>query len=277
MNIRTTKTRRGVALLIVLVTTVLLLALLTPFVESAALLAFARRQQRRDDACRDFALAADAAILHWLNRDSQRARVDPAAETPSILVLDDLGQVADESFRVVITAFDECGMTPLQLVGVDRTLSGRLPADLRSLGLPARPFGLDQLHSDRRPVFPLCEGGAAAVGALVATHNPPEQSGATPAININTAPEPLLRAAFLATGSGDPEPILALRARGSVASLRAGALHSPSGVRLVNSSNCWGFRLDVRIGPHRRAWWFVYARHGSVWVRVQSIPISEMT
>jgi len=95
-------------------------------------------------------------------------------------------------------------------------------------------------------------------GDLIATHVRLET-----AINVNTAPRPLLEAAARATGRDNVAGVMASRAKGRF--VRLGALAKrdgaePSVIQLVGSSDVWSFRIDVRVGPVQKSRWCVYVK-----------------
>ena len=278
---RPSPTRRGVALLLVLATLVLAVtaaAGLARVATGARLHAHAAQRERTADALLD---AADTPVLDWLHRHAGRVVLPPDATSPRYTVLDDAMEIGGEACRLTITAFDECGMAP---PGWDGAV---LPADVTERierageAISLHP-GLDLLGSvganaGGRPDYSSLEGASLpAIGELVATHNP-VLPGRQPAVNVNTAPLPLLEAVYAARRLGGLEAVVEARTAGRVSS--PGAIRVPrveGAVPLpVAMSMSWVFRIDCRVGTLRRAWWCVYADTGSNWERVQRLAITE--
>ena len=274
-----TRSRHGIALLLVLATLVLAVtaaAGLARVATAARLHAESARRAAAADALLD---AAEAPILDWLHRHAGRTVLPPEVASPRVAVLDDAVEFAERQNRITITAFDQCGMAPPSWRGA------MIPADiLDALERAGEAFtehpGLDLLAGDR-PTFPGAqEGPVPAVGELLATHNPPRR-GQPPAVNVNTAPIPLLEAVYAARGLGGLEAVLEARAAGRVAS--PGALTAPHDDALLEDniplpvamSGAWAFRIDCVAEGLRRSWWCVYADTGSNWERVQRLAVDE--
>ncbi|MFG0243482.1 MAG: type II secretion system protein GspK [Phycisphaerales bacterium JB054] len=278
-----TRSRHGIALLLVLATLVLAVtaaAGLARVATAARLHAESARRAAAADALLD---AAEAPILDWLHRHAGRTVLPPEVASPRVAVLDDAIGFAGQRCRVTITAFDQCGMAPPSWGASGG--GAMLPADiLDALDRAGEAFtehpGLDLL-AGARPTYPAAEESPVpAVGEVLATHNPP-RPGRPPAVNINTAPIPLLEAVYAARGLGGLEAVLDARAAGRVAS--PGALKAPHddprtdiGIPLpVAMSGAWAFRIDCYASGLRRSWWCVYADTGSNWERVQRLAIDE--
>jgi hypothetical protein len=273
------RSRRGIALLLVLATLVLAVtaaAGLARVATAARLHAESARRAIAADALLD---AAEAPILDWLHRHAGRTVLPPEATSPRVAVLDDEIEFGGQQCRLTITAFDQCGMVPPSWGASGR--GTMLPTDILKAmerageALTEHP-GLDLLDADR-PTYPGAEERPVpAVGELLATHNPP-RPGRPPAVNINTAPIPLLHALYAARGLGGLEAVLEARAAGRVAS--PGALSAPrtdDDIPLpVAMSGAWAFRIDCVAGGLHRSWWCVYADTGSNWERVQRLAIDE--
>ena len=117
-----------------------------------------------------------------------------------------------------------------------------------------------------------------ALGAQVATHN-----GAPTRININTCSLNLLQAALRSANRGGIEAIVQARSRGRPAdisvdrrseNLRIDRVNTSS-VRLVASSRCWAFRIDVRVNRVHRSWWSVFEKSTSGWKCVQRLVVPD--
>lgn len=138
--------------------------------------------------------------------------------------------------------------------------------------------GLDLAHPAAL-IFP-SRDRPHALGARLATHNPSpapggQRGGRVPAININTAPEPLLRAAYAHLGLSGIESVLQKRAAGERAETdqqRGGNQHA---FRLVGSSTAWAVRVDATVGGVQASIWSVYTFRAGAWIREQRLVITE--
>jgi hypothetical protein len=276
---------RGVALLLVLAA----LVVATTAAAGLSRAAISARLARESDARRQIADGllggAEAATLDWLHRHAGRLVLPPGVESPRFTMLDDRFAVAGRSCRVVVTAFDQCGMTPALARGTAG--AALLPDDVRhaladARGAPGLANSLDLLAcfiAGGRRAFPIADpGGPLSVGELVATHNP-SGPGGTPTLNINTAPLPLVGAVYGALGRGGLDELTQARSAGRVSS--PGQARSPVGSDddaaplPVAMSTCWAVRVDCHVDRLRRSWWCVYADTGSNWERVQRLAIGE--
>ena len=156
---------------------------------------------------------------------------------------------------------------------------GRFPRALAG-GDGARRFGEDGGSADAagRPA----ERGAAAVGALVATH----AEGAF-AINPNTAPIALLEEVGRIEQRDLAGPAREARSRGLPAPPMPASPPSrsagPDGegtddmaeAVAVGSSDLWSVRIDATFGRARSSWWLVFRRGGDGWELAQRLGIPE--
>lgn len=289
--------RRGAALLVVLAILVVVVTACAALARFAATSALAHRTHARAMRASDLLHAAEAPITRWLERDSHKAVLPPDARVPAIAVLSDAWIAGEQEQSLTITAFDQMGMVPLAHARGGSPLRHALPAEAAVAALleSASP-GLDQAERES-PVFPVaidavpmsfggapsiqCESApsspSVALGALLATHNPPDlgrrRAGS---INVNTAPLPLLEAAMRRAGQGGLDRIVAARERGQPAPVPAAAGRSrQTDLELVGVSTVWSFRIDARVGPLRRSWWSVYVRTPAGWNCVQRLEIAE--
>jgi hypothetical protein len=291
--------RRGVALLIVLGVLIVTLSASAILITSAADARLHRQISDASQLADDLLRAADRPIEHWLNIDASKVVLPPDAATPGVVILHDQWTVPDRTrLELKITAFDQCGMVPMQQLAragspLRLALDAQTLEELDSMSggafAPETPLGLDMLAAewvtpaDGPPpmaVFPAIpdkgaialeadpvSGGAPpdhatlgvrALGGLVATHNRDPVR-----INISTAPLPLVRAAMRAAGqSVDIDAIIDARRHGrsAVTISGTGRAGGASDVpQIVTSSDRWAFRIDVRAGLLRRSWWAVYA------------------
>ena len=293
--------RRGAALLIVLGVLLMTVTAVTILLSRTMDVHTQRQLAQCDLLAFDMLHAADAPILHWLDEASAGIVLPPDNVTPSVLVMDEQAVVGDGArVHVVITAFDQLGMTPMQVARSGSPLRLALPDELAvvldRISLPpasdSSPLGLDLVEeavaAEERPVaveiFPTGTGSIqsmTAIGEYVATHNRDPMR-----TNINTAPRPLLEAAMRAAGAGGLDSILAMRRAGKPASLRpdnSQAGDESLAPRLITSSDCWAFRIDLNIENLKRSWWAVYqpgpddltTPAHERWRCVQRLPIDQ--
>lgn len=135
---------------------------------------------------------------------------------------------------------------------------------------------------------------AVALGALVATHtnirkktDSPFQDQQIPdrqgiRLNVNTAPEPILKAGLRSLHRGGLDQILKSREKGELATVPdpppdEEANSSPRTIIPATTSDAWAFRIDTRVGPVRQSWWAVYVANSSLdsWECVQRLIIHE--
>ena len=275
--------RSGAALLIVLGVLVVSTTA-TTILLSAATNAKARRNLDQCEALAfDMLDAVEAPIQHWLAHDSGKVTLPPDVRTPAVSVLQDQWSGAgDLTVNLEITAFDQLGMVPMQVARSGSPLRLAWPANIASVidnvELPPvsdpTPLGLDLVQaamssSDENwsiDLFPPSSSQpqdtmGAGVGATVATHNREPIR-----ININTAPRALLESALRLGGRGGLQAILSARADGRSGPLDSAPLADGPGAveanstmpRLVTSSDCWSFRIDIAVGTLRRSWWAIY-------------------
>lgn len=276
------RARRGIALLLVLATLVLA-ATAAAGLARAATAARLSSESAAEAALADRLLhAAEPAILDWLHRHAGRIVLPPDAPSPRYTVLDDPLGLAGRECRLTITAFDQCGMASatVRFGPVDATLPPRVRDAVAVAGdVLAESPGLDLLAAmGQSRAFPSSHMvRELAPGEVLATHNPARGS-ATPTVNVNTAPVPLLAAVYGARGLG-LDAILEARAAGRVASpgaMKAPTGGAPEGAPLpVSMSSAWAFRVDCEVGRVMRSWWCVYTDSGSNWERVQRLAIEE--
>ncbi|MEM9167433.1 MAG: hypothetical protein AAGB48_10485 [Planctomycetota bacterium] len=220
----------------------------------------------------DLQQAAQSPIESWLADVADETYLPADAAEPRFDVLDDAWSWRDHAARVRITAWDQYGMAPWTALDGSPRMRSLLPEALRVRSTQTsnlRP-GLDLFTSNN--AFPEPRDNRALqvhpqrLGAFLATHNPP-WSRATeetpPAINLNTAPASLVRAALRLAGRGGADAILEQRERGrsGLGGLEtAASKQSESPIRLVGTSDAWSFRLDIEYAGVRRSWWLVYIR-----------------
>ena len=303
--------RRGAALLIVLAALILTV---TASVSLARLASTTKMQRKLDRAAilaDDILRATEAPILTWLEKESAQVVLPPEVEAPRIGVLYDTWSDGEVAYEVDITAWDQCGMVPIQLARSGSPLRLALSTDVRRALdqvkiKPNEPPGLDlflaaaDATDDELKVFPRSDSTEPlvfvdalsptgrededpqhpspkaqpiplAIGAFVATHSEGR-------INVNTAPREVVEQALRAAGRGGLEFVLAARAEGRsvpLADLPSSSSSNRTAPQIVGSSSAWSFRIDIRVGPLRRSWWAVYVTSRSTWECVQRLAIAE--
>ena len=277
---RTTRRRRGAALLLVLAVLVIAVSSATVLV-SVASTHRARVESMHATTGADQLLAAVEPALHAWLADAQGVVLPIDATTPASPVLDDTWTAGDITYRVRVTAFDQCGMLPLDLASSSSPLRlaihpGTLDAVQDLEPTKDNPAGLDQFIDADAVVFPPLASNEPSVGALIATHP-------TGGVNVNTAPWPLVQATARALGqSGSLSIVEEARLAGEPASFsaqpsREAIKNTPA---LVSSSSSWAMRIDIEIGPInqsplRRSWWAVYQQRGGKWTCIQRLVIER--
>ena len=284
---RRTISRRAMALLFVLMVMVLTNASVVSLARVSVSSRVFAELHADTRLCDDLQRAAHIAILQWLHRDAARASVPIDAEQPRIQVLDDhwASLDAERTQRVRITAWDQLGMLPLSHLRASSPLSSVLPDDLRRIAqslAESQAPGLDQLEQGALARFPAYNAQDPAIGALVATHNPHNSRRRARhdagAINVNTAPLPLIEAAMRLNEHDGIDQVIEARSSGRLASVPGGSRTRDSlAPRLTAQSNAWSFRVDLASGPVHQSWWCVYLNDGSRWHLAQRLLIDDRT
>ncbi|MCH8271524.1 MAG: hypothetical protein IH985_09995 [Planctomycetes bacterium] len=304
--------RRGAALLFTLAAVTIIVTACAALARLSVASSLNKSLSYKQSICRDLLTVADAPIEAWLERDSHAVVLAPDATEPRVEVLHDLIHLDGVTLELHITAWDQFGMAPLSLTKRGSLLRGTLPEQIiRSVdsrrSTPGGPLGLSPGldlfdRSNPYPQSPTTEPrvfgptrdrasygsgkdrSAPALGALVATHNPsPLERGSrtrtsTPgAINVNTAPMPLIEAAMRMAGRRGIELIRDARERGEPAPALGEPVAEPlpNAPRLVAASEAWSFRIDVAADTVKRSWWAVYTREQGGWRCVQRLTITQ--
>ena len=305
--------RRGAALLIVLAALILTVTASVSLARLASTTKMQRKLDRAAIVADDFLRATEAPIIAWLENESAQVVLPPEVESPRIGVLHDTWSDGKITYELYITAWDQCGMVPIQLARSGSPLRLALPSDVRrALDQvkinPNEPPGLDlflaavDATDDELKVFPCSDSTEPlvfvdalnpasreyvnpqqrsskaqpiplAVGAFIATH-----SGGGGRININTAPPDVVKHALRAAGRGGLALVLAARAEGRsvpLGDLPSSSSSNRAAPQIVGSSLAWSFRIDVQVGPLRRSWWAVYVKARSTWECVQRLAITQ--
>jgi hypothetical protein len=243
---------------------------LVALVRSAAVHQLARHVEEHVELADGILLAAEAPILDWLLESSSTIVLPSAVSEPAVEVLRDIIQVEGLGIEIVLTAWDQLGMAPLELVQRGSPLRLALNYDVCAAidGLDIEEknaLGIDLfLHHDhsRARGFPSALNSssgerATAIGAVIASHN-----SAPHRINIHTAAAPLLQAASRMAAIDGVEVVLAARDKAQRSSMGRSSAPSQDGhdVLLVEESDMWAFRIDIAVGEVHRSWWCVYSR-----------------
>lgn len=305
--------RRGVALLITLAAIVIAIVACTSLARVAITTSLTRSIDSRSERAADLLRAAEAPILLWLRERAPHIVLPPDATSPAILVLDDVISVEIDTVRLTLTAWDQRGMAPSSLLVRGVPTRSAVPSDMldhiddarktRGNVLDQSP-GLDLFDAPESPFptftanEPMRFGGAtsgssrgfesrAALGAYVATHNPPpheprqrrsrRRKRPQTAINVNTAPIELIEAAMRMAGLRGIEQIIDARERGEPATAAGTAVGQalPNAPALIATSDVWSFRIDATIGTLNRSWWAVYTKDQGAWRCVQRLAIDR--
>jgi hypothetical protein len=295
------RSRRAAALLIVLATLVLASAAAATLAAIASLSRTTRDSVEFLRQADDLLRAAEAPVRDWLATRSESAVLPPDAAEPRVEILEQRWRAAGTDFALHIAAWDQCGMvppgyaepgSPLLASAHERVLHAVAETNWQPI------HGLDSLAhlmfrgaaaSDRIRVFP-GPSGDPAVGAAIATHNPPmtrdrarrrDPRAFDAIINVSTAPEPLLAGALQATGVEDDILgfILGRRRAGRPVSVMFAGSVPPEAHRLrfTSASECWAFRIDAEAGRVRRSAWLVFALESGDWVCMQRLIIGADT
>lgn len=273
--------RRGVAMLIVLATAVILLSAASVVARSRATITLAERTDERLRLAWDACDAAEKPILAWLERESRNTVLDPD-KPPMVTLFDDRVRIGGHEATITASAWDQTAMIPAielrTLPALAALLTPEERAGARWIGTDSGPPGLDSGHP-YVAIFPSIDR-PAALGARVATHNPPpgssrQRGSQHPAIHINTAPEPLLRAVYQQFELSGLEAILQARRAGERTELNQQRRSEAQPIRLVGTSTAWGVRTDVTIDGLRASTWSVYTLRAGTWTREQRLVIAE--
>lgn len=267
--------RSGIALLLALATLVLVLAGMT-----AALAALHGARQSAWSSGVDAHLLAglrqgERLATAWLASGGDRLVLPP--EGGGVLLVDDRFRLADGDGRLSVIAYDGLAGLPIGLAQRGDPLRQALDGPLLDLPIPAVPPAAAAQLLDRLPLpdgldrFPrpaLGTGRLWRTAGQPATAGAARQAGGTSLaeaiafrsdgrINLNTAPEPLLRAAYAR-----------LRLDGIDAALERRRLLQPGqapsapsrvdGLRLVGESDCWQMLISLEWQGIRRSWWVIF-------------------
>ncbi|MCH8825288.1 MAG: hypothetical protein IH984_17465 [Planctomycetes bacterium] len=301
--------RRGAALLVVLAALILVMTSSVSLVNIASTNKIHRQLDQSAKQADDLLTASNDAILSWLSNEADQVVLPPDLLEPRVDVLHDAWTINDTNYELRITAWDQCGMVPIELAQAGSpmrlALSRNVIAAIDKLKIKRnQQRGLDQFTfeysgGEKLRVYPLpsksqplgfidpldasdAEGGLSqlryqdqyiptAIGSVIATHS-------NNTINLNTAPLKVIEQALRSAGRGGLEVVLAARNEGRAANLgelQVNQSSKPRTIRLANSSNAWSFRIDIRVDSLNRSWWAIYTKTKSTWECVQRLAITE--
>ena len=297
--------RRGMALLLVLAALVVGLSAATIAAQAATTATVSQRVDRRQALVDDAALALAPALEAWLAQRSATVVLDPGAAAPMVEVLRESCTLALDgepcTIDISVLAFDQRGMVPWNdavrgdglAAALPQAVSRRFAEHGRASAAPGLDLVAARSWSDAFdiPVWPTVVRGSGegattspgpSVAAFVATHG-----RGVAVINVNTAPEGVVRAAEAMLGRSVWEVVRAHRAIGKPAPVGAfsfGESGRPSDIadasaarlpRFVASSDLWSFAVEVRCEGARSAWWITYDRSGAGWRVLQRVRVVE--
>lgn len=268
-------TRRGVAMILVLAACVVILTASAVVAQARANAALGAGTTDGLAMALELAEASEDATIAWLRHASREVVLEPSPEIIGVPIMNDRLEIGRREITVRVTAWDQCAMLP-------NTDLSDLPAMARLAGDQRPAWAGDRFPgADHTKTIPSARHDAASV--RFATHNPEpngqrQRGGASAAVNINTAPEPLLRAACADLGVASADSILVARRSGERATITTAGRADPSGLRLVAASTVWSVRTDIGVsgpGGASVAVWTVYTLVGGTWSRVQRFVIVD--
>lgn len=284
------------ALLLVLAAIVLVLLAVGGSLTALRLSRQAVQLRAQDDHLAQGLAAGEQIAIAWL-RANAREVVLPL-EGGGITVLDDRLEVAHGGVAIQVRLFDELGMIPAHLLHTTGPLRGALPPGWSGLIVPQVARERLEHPSDLletipllgRQRFPRASPARAWIwrDGAVAVRAPPPLVGVTstrdlslaevagfrshPRLNVNTAPEPLLRAAgaFLEVGKSTVDEWCTRRRKGQFTGAPAGISHERAHpLLMVESSDAWNALVTVECDGIRRAWWVMIAGNARTFWIVQ--------
>lgn len=297
--------RRGMALLLVLAALVVGLSAATIAAQAATTATVSQRVDRRQALVDDAALALGPALEAWLAQRSATVVLDPAAALPFVEVLRESCTLALDgepcTIDIAVLAFDQRGMVPWEdavrgdglAAALPQVVSRRFAEHGRASAAPGLDLVAARSWSDAFdiPVWPTATRGSGegattspgpSVAAFVATHG-----RGVAVINVNTAPEGVVRAAEAMLGRsvwevvreqraiGKPAPVGAFSFEGDGRPAEGADASAARLPRFVASSDLWSFAVEVRCEGARSAWWITYDRSGAGWRVLQRVRVVE--
>lgn len=264
---------RGMALLLVLGALLVITTAVSASMMSAANHQLGESIHRAEHRASDLLHASEAIIDRWLRAESARAVVDPSLAEPRVAIADvNIDDSVASNARVRLTAWDLLGM-PRAGLPASHPLSRFAVADASI----SEASSLAEISDPTNPVHPEPDQIDGRIGGAVAVYprDNRERGSQSVIINVNTAPEPLLRAAMRSGQRGDAQSVLNSRASGTPAPAPAVSRDASSLVSLTARSNLWAVRADISVGPVTRSWWTVYESRGRGWSMIDRHEIAD--
>ncbi len=287
------RSRRGFALLLVLAGTLVVLAGATLAI---ALLLDTRRHlavTATDDHLLDALVAGEQLSLQWLRSHAHEVMLSP--DDGAISLINDRWRCQQGDGELTVQLYDACSMIPARCAGPDGNLRIALPPAWSGVVLPDFPADLQSEPSDWLEMvalspefsrFPVAAKAAPVVewstmgtivSAPLADHHTTARLGlamiVSPhsggGINLNTAPESLLRPAFQLAGFGGVDEILQRRRRGLAITAAPEAPSPATRFRFVTTSKQWNAHITAQWNATKRSWWVVITGNPMEWRIVQ--------
>lgn len=293
---RPVQARHGVALLMALATLMLVLAGI-----AAALAAMRGAGQSARASDVDARLLAglrqgERIAIAWLQSASAQAVLPP--EGGGIPLVDDRFVLPSGEGRLSIVAYDGLAGLPASLAQRGNALRAALPGPLLALAIPPlKPAAAGQpsalidsleLPDDVRRYPQPFQGRGRMWRSIDAIGTPGSDPPASldpslaesiaflsdGSINLNTAPAPLLRAAYASLGIGGIDDLLKRRQLLQPSRLPEGQRNA-DGLRLVAQSDRWQMLITVGWQGIHRSWWVVFAGKSQTFSMVQRHDVSN--
>jgi hypothetical protein len=270
----------------------------------------------------DVAASTERRIERWLVERSASAVAPVDAAIPAIGLVDETIRLDEGRMLLVrVTAFDQRGMLPwdaaIRSDPIASLLSERVREAVRAahtagdvpLGLDLFPLPTEAMdvlvwpshasvlpadapRSFGAPRVDASEGsgridrgagdaGADSIGSQIGTH-----CRGRAAINVNTAPRPLIALAEQLLQRSVWDKVALARAEGRAVTDIGAASTVPvdlarsggedeSTPTLIVGSDVWSFRIDATLDAARSAWWVTYTRSDRGWVLAQRLRVLE--
>jgi hypothetical protein len=285
--------RRGFALLLVLAATMVVMAGITLAISGL----FDARQRlggtTDEDHLIDGLAAGERLALAWLQAHARQVVLPPEGGT--IPLVHETWRTSQGRGHLTVVLHDGCAMIPARCAGLDGTLRAALPPGWSGVFMPelpahqpteppdwletvALPRGLRRfpITATTAPGVDWSTKGIIADGYLPSTPITSETGLAmlvSPhsqgAINVNTAPEDLLRIAFQQSGASGLATMIQTRRRGAAVTSVPELTVGKSGFRFVTASVVWYAEIRTNWNDREQSWWVVLAGNSTDWRIVQ--------
>lgn len=290
-------TRAGVALLLAVATLVLVLSGVT----AAAMAMHGARQSAWTSTVDGRLLAGlqqgERLAVAWLNASADAVVLPPAGG--GLALIDDRFVLASGEGRLRVTAYDGLSGIPACLAQRGSALRTALPRALAELAVP--PISPQRAEESAHlvellalpegvPRFPSAPAGPprtwrAVAAAVPAVDAPAGEESASLAgtisfhsdgrINLNTAPEALLRAAWRELRLDGIDELLQRRRQGIASRPPQRESVGEPMPRLVDRSDRWQMLITVEWQGIRRGWWVVFAGKSGAFSMVARHDVRE--